>query len=87
MTTCPQAEEPHWLDPTERAAWLALVGVLFRLPAALDAQMQRDAKLSHFEYLALAMLSETPGRTLRMSQLAVLTNGSLSRLSHVVARL
>ena len=78
---------PHWLDPAERAAWLALVGVLFRLPLALDAQLQRDAHLSHFEYVALAMLSETPGRTLRMSQLAVVTNGSLSRLSHVVGRL
>ena len=87
MTTCPTAEEPHWLDPAERAAWLSLVAVLFRLPSALDAQMQRDAKLSHFEYLALAMLSETPGRALRMSQLAILTNGSLSRLSHVVGRL
>jgi DNA-binding MarR family transcriptional regulator len=87
MTTCPEAEVPHWLDAAERAAWLSLNGVLFRLPAALDARMQRDAKLSHFEYLALAMLSETPGRALRMSQLAILTNGSLSRLSHVVARL
>src|SRR3954451_24268626 len=87
MTSCPEVEEPHWLDPAERAAWLALVGVLFRLPSALDAQLQRDAKLSHFEYVALAMLSETPGRTLRMSQLAVVTNGSLSRPSHVVGRL
>lgn len=79
--------EPHWLDAGERAAWLALSSVLIRLPSALDAQLERDAGLSHFEYLALAMLSETPRRTLRMSQLAVLTNGSLSRLSHVVKRL
>jgi DNA-binding MarR family transcriptional regulator len=87
MTTCPEAEEPHWLNPAERAAWLALTAVLLRLPSALDTQMQRDAGLSSFEYLALAMLSETPNRTLRMSQLAVLTNGSLSRLSHVAQRL
>jgi DNA-binding MarR family transcriptional regulator len=33
------------------------------------------------------MLSESPERTLRMSKLAVLANGSLSRLSHVVNRL
>ena len=87
MTTCPEAEDPHWLDPAERAAWLALTGVLFRLPSALDTQMQRVAGLSNFEYLVLAMLSETPTQTLRMSQLAVISNGSLSRLSHVVARL
>ncbi|BEP15673.1 MarR family winged helix-turn-helix transcriptional regulator [Acidothermaceae bacterium B102] len=87
MTTCPEAEDPHWLDPAERAAWLALTGILFRLPSALDSQMQRVAGLSNFEYLVLAMLSETPTQTLRMSQLAVISNGSLSRLSHVVARL
>jgi DNA-binding MarR family transcriptional regulator len=81
------AAEPRWLNADERAAWLALSGVLIRLPSALDAQLERDAGLSNFEYLALAMLSETPDRTLRMSQLAVLTNGSLSRLSHVAKRL
>ena len=80
-------DEPHWLDADERKAWLALSGVLFRLPGALDSQLERDAQLSHFEYIALAMLSETPSRTLRMSQLSVLTNGSMSRLSHVAKRL
>jgi DNA-binding MarR family transcriptional regulator len=49
--------------------------------------MQRDSGLSHFEYLVLAGLSEAPGRTRRMSELAALANGSLSRLSHVVKRL
>jgi DNA-binding MarR family transcriptional regulator len=40
-----------------------------------------------FEYLVLAMLSEAPGRTLQLKRLASVTNGSLSRLSHVVTRL
>jgi DNA-binding MarR family transcriptional regulator len=79
--------EPRWLDDEERQAWMALVGVLIRLPAALDAQLQRDADISHFEYQALAFLSESPNRTMRMSDLAVLANGSLSRISHVVSRL
>ena len=35
----------------------------------------------------LALLSEAPGRTLRMSELATLAEGSLPRLSQVVARL
>lgn len=61
--------------------------MLLKLPAALEAQMQRDAGLSHFEYLVLAHLSEAPDRTLRMSALAALASGSLSRLSHVVKRL
>ena len=58
-----------------------------RLLPALDAQLRRDAGISHFEYQVLAALSEAPERTLRMSDLAVLAEGSLSRLSQVVARL
>jgi DNA-binding MarR family transcriptional regulator len=81
------ADEPHWLDAEERAAWLSLTGVLIRLPGALDSQLERDAGLSHFEYIVLAMLSESANRTLRMSQLSIVTNGSMSRLSHVAKRL
>ena len=78
---------PSWLSDDERDAWIRLVGVFIKLPAALDAQLQRDAGVSHFEYMVLSRLSEAPARTLRMSDLAVLANGSLSRLSHVVTRL
>ena len=80
-------QEPRWLDTEERSAWVALARMLVRLPAALDAQLRRDAGISHFEYQVLAVLSETPGRTLRMSELATLSEGSLPRLSQVVARL
>jgi DNA-binding MarR family transcriptional regulator len=57
-------QEPRWLDPDEQQAWRALAGALVRLPAALDAQLRRDAGISHFEYQVLALLSEAPGRTL-----------------------
>lgn len=80
-------QESRWLDAEERQTWFALAGTLVRLPAALDAQLRRDAGISHFEYQVLALLSETPGRTLRMSELATMAEGSLSRLSQVVARL
>ena len=79
--------EPRWLSPEERQTWLALGSMLVRLSAALDTQLQRDAGISHFEYQALAGLSEAPGRTLRMSVLATLAEGSLPRLSQVVSRL
>lgn len=79
--------EPRWLDARERAAWLSLAGLMVKLPAALDAQLQRDGGLSHFEYMVLAMLSEHSERRIRMSDLAAMTNGSLSRLSHVATRL
>jgi len=81
------AVEPRWLNGEEHRAWYALGSVLIRLPTALDAQLQRDAGISHFEYMVLAALSEAPDRTLRMSELAVLAEGSLSRLSQVVSRL
>jgi len=80
-------QEPRWLDPEETQAWRALAKTLVRLPAALDAQLHRDAGISHFEYQVLALLSEAPGRTLRMSVLATQAGGSLPRLSQVVARL
>jgi len=80
-------EQPHWLDKEELETWFALVGVLARLPGALDRQLQRDAGISHFEYQVMAALSETPERTMRMSRLAMIADGSLSRLSQVVTRL
>jgi DNA-binding MarR family transcriptional regulator len=79
--------ETRWLNDGERAAWLNFAAILTKLPAALDTQLRRDAGLSHFEYVVLAMLSDAPERTLLMSDLAALANGSLSRLSHVVSRL
>jgi DNA-binding MarR family transcriptional regulator len=79
--------EPRWLDADEQRAWVALSSMLIRLPGALDAQLQRDAGISHFEYIVLSGLSMSPGHTMRMSDLAVVAEGSLSRLSQVVTRL
>ena len=79
--------EPRWLDADEQQAWLALAGTINRLPAALDAQLRRDAGITHFEYQVLALLSEAPERTLRMSTLAAQAEGSLPRLSQVVVRM
>lgn len=77
----------QWLTGRERAAWLRLVALVELLPGVLDSQLRRDADLTHFEYFTLAMLSEAPSRTLRMTELAGRTNATLSRLSHVVGRL
>jgi DNA-binding MarR family transcriptional regulator len=75
------------LNQPELASWVRLASVLELLPGALDAQLRRDAGLMHFEYFVLAMLSEAPQRTLRMSELAAQTNSTAPRLSHVVKRL
>jgi DNA-binding MarR family transcriptional regulator len=77
----------RWLDSDEQESWYALAYLLNRLPAALDAQMQRDAGISQFEYMVLSALSTAPERTLRMSVLARYTAANLSRLSNVVSRL
>lgn len=80
-------KEPRWLTAEEQGAWRPVAALLFRLPSALDAQLQRDAGISNFEYMVLSGLSEAENRTLRMSDLAAMASGSLSRLSHVVSRL
>ena len=77
----------RWLDADEQRAWRAFLATSALLHAALDRQLQREAGIPHAYYMVLAMLSESPGRALRMSQLAEATNSSQSRISHAVARL
>lgn len=78
---------PRWLTPDEREAWVGVAGLLIKLPALLDGQLERDSGLRFFEYMVMAMLSEQDPPQARMSRLSVLTGGSLSRLSHVAKRL
>ncbi|MEV6832718.1 MarR family transcriptional regulator [Amycolatopsis sp. NPDC051102] len=78
---------PRWLSGDQLAAWRGFMKLAQRLPAALEAQLQQDSKLSFIEYYVLAHLSDQPGRRMRMSELAVLANTELSRLSHMIGRL
>jgi DNA-binding MarR family transcriptional regulator len=86
-TTKTATTAPRWLSREEEAAWRAIAKVIVTLPWALECQLQQDAGLSFLEYHVLARLSEDPKHTLRMSELAKLTDASLSRLSHLVKRL
>jgi len=79
-------EGPRWLSPAEKEAWTGLVSLILLLPGRLEAPLQHEAGLTLFEYLTLSHISEAPERRLRMSELAYLANGSLSRLSNVVKR-
>src|SRR6202043_3581218 len=85
----PSGEEPpvKWLTGAELDSWLSEVRLMTWLPWSIDQQLQRDANLGMVEYQVLAMLSESPEQTMRMSSLAEVTNASLSRLSRVVKRL
>jgi DNA-binding MarR family transcriptional regulator len=81
-------EQPvKWLTAAEVDSWLSVVRLITWLPWSIDQQLQRDSNLRMVEYQVLAMLSESPQRTMRMSSLAEVTNASLSRLSHLVQRL
>ena len=76
-----------WLTAAELESWLSVVRLLTWLPWSIDQQLQHDSNLGTVEYQVLAMLSQSPRRTMRMSSLAEVTNASLSRLSHLVKRL
>ena len=81
------AAAPRWLDDEQQSAWRAYAAATVKLRWALECQLQDDAGLSFIEYHALARLSENPEHTMRMSELAEVTNASLSRLSHLIKRL
>jgi DNA-binding MarR family transcriptional regulator len=76
-----------WLSDAQVEDWKAVVALLTTLPAALDAQLKRDAGMNLYEYNVLVALSERPQGEIPMSDLARLTQSSPSRLSHAVARL
>jgi DNA-binding MarR family transcriptional regulator len=78
--------EIRWLTTEEKEAWTGLVSFMLLLPGRLESPLQHAAGLTLFEYLVLSQISETPERRLRMSELAYLASGSLSRLSNVVKR-
>jgi len=79
--------EPRWLTEREQRTWRRFVATTGMLCCALERQLQRDSGMPHAYYQILAALSEAPGRTLRMSELANRTRSSRSRLSHAVTRM
>lgn len=79
-------DDSTWLTDEQLAAWRRLMVLLNLLPGRLEETLQ-PLGLNFFEYGVLAMLSDAPDNTLRMSRLAALANASPSRLSHAAARL
>jgi DNA-binding MarR family transcriptional regulator len=75
------------MTPAEGDAWLGLIRVCDLLPSALDAQLQHDSAMTHFEFGVLSYLRWMPDSTASMSEIAEATNATLSRLSHVCTRL
>ncbi len=81
------AVAPRWLDVEEQKAWRAWLYSAQLLMDRLDRELTHETGISHAYYEILVALSETPGRKLRMSELADRCLSSRSRLSHAVSRL
>ena len=76
-----------WLNAEQQQTWRAYLAMTAALNARIERDLQQAAGMPHAYYLILAMLSEAPGHSLRMHQLADVVQASQSRLSHAVARL
>jgi DNA-binding MarR family transcriptional regulator len=79
--------EPRWLDDEEQRAWRAYIEASRRVIDLLERDLQQASGLPVTYYEVLVQLSEAPGRTMRMSELARRSFSSPSRLSHAVARM
>ncbi|UIX31950.1 MarR family winged helix-turn-helix transcriptional regulator [Streptomyces sp. GQFP] len=87
MTTSAPTPEPCGLSAEEEHAWRSYTASTQLVSYALDRRLQRDAGMSHLYYHLLLILSEAPGRRLRMGELAQRLNITRTRLSHAVSRL
>lgn len=76
-----------WLTDAEKDGWSGLLSLALVLPGRLEPPLREEFGLTLFDYVVLSGLSEAPDTRLRMSDLAFLSSGSLSRLSNVAQRL
>src|SRR5580765_7900268 len=75
------------LTPDEELAWRALARAVLVIPRVLDSALLQAQGLGLTEYSVLMNLSEQPGRSMRMSELANAVLISVSGLTRVVERL
>jgi DNA-binding MarR family transcriptional regulator len=81
------AASVRWLSDDEQATWRAFLAMQRKIRDRLERQLQQDAGMPMTYYIILAMLSEAPERTLRMTELAAIAGTSQSQLSHAASRL
>ncbi len=79
-------ETPAWLTAEQQQVWRAYLGATTRVRQHLDNEL-RQFDLDLGEYEILVRLSESPYRSIRMSELADQVGQSRSRLTHTVTRL
>lgn len=87
MVNEPARNPPAPLSPDEELAWRALARAVLVIPKVLDGELLQAQGLGLTEYSVLMNLSEQPGRSMRMSELANAVMISASGLTRVVERL
>jgi DNA-binding MarR family transcriptional regulator len=87
MANEPAPNPPAPLTPDEELAWRALARAVLVIPRLLDGALLQAQGLGLTEYSVLMNLSEQPGRSMRMSELANAALISVSGLTRVVERL
>src|SRR5216684_2873601 len=70
MANEPARNPPAPLTPDEELAWRALARAVLVIPKVLDGELLPAQGLGLTEYSVLMNLSEQPGRSMRMSELA-----------------
>lgn len=83
----PDNSETRWLTEEQNYTWRAVWSLMTWLPVKLEQQLRDDTGLSLYEYYALSQISEAPDRSIRLSELAQITNMTLSHLSRVIDRM
>lgn len=83
----PAPDAVHWLGDDEQHAWRVYIGGSQRLLEVLNRELSEAHGYSFADYRILVVLSETPGGSLRMSELATGLVSSRSRLTHQIRRL
>lgn len=77
----------RWLDESQQRAWRAFLLGYTLLQDRLDDDLRRTFQISLTEYEILVRLSERPGRSMRMAQLADALAHSRSRVTHTIDRM
>lgn len=77
----------QWLDPAQQRMWRAYLDSTRLLLQVLDRQLDRDAGLSLTDFEILVVLSEAPGRRLRMRELAEAMTTTRGGVTRAISRL
>ncbi|HKS45955.1 MAG TPA: MarR family transcriptional regulator [Amycolatopsis sp.] len=80
-------EDVCWLTEKQRQAWEAYITAAHLVEGAVAHQLRIGAALSHGDYALLHQLSVSPGKSLRMGEIAYLEAAPKSRISYQVDQL